>query len=457
MNGGLSANGQAILLLTAPLLVGRSPTSVKPLPLGAYNSLVRHLRDAHMQPADLLHSEGLRELDNSWSRLGIRRTLEDVYRLLDRGFLVAHALERWGARAIWVVTRADDDYPSRLKRKMKGKAPPVLYGCGERGCLDEGGLAVVGSRNVNDELVDYAERIGQLAAEADVPIVSGGARGVDQAAMRGSLKEGGRAVGVLGNGLERAALHRGNREPLMDGRLVMVSSFDPAVRFRGWQAMERNKQIYALADAALVVKSDHGHGGTWTGATEQLDKLGYVPVYVRRGGEPCAGLDALVERDARPWPEPKDPSELQALLCYDESPVSRPIEPTDDLPLFASEHEAGPGVSAVREGVPTESDHKSVSEPGYVSQADGPVPGELPMRLLREMSGEMTRKDILAALGLRSRGNLKERYLDPCLGAGWIEMTTPEKPRSPKQRFRITAAGRAQIRHPPGAMCRTRS
>ena len=314
MNSELSPNAQAILLLTAPLLAGRSRPSVRPLPLGDYNNLVRHLRDTEMRPADLLGSEGLRELDNSWAGLRTKRTLEDVRQLLERGFLLAQALERWSARAIWVVTRPDHDYPDRLRKKMRGKAPPVLYGCGDRAVLDGGGLAVVGSRTVNGKLIEYTERVGRLAAETEVQIVSSGARGVDQAAMPGSLEAGGHAIGVLGNGLERAALNRGNREPLMDGRLVLVSSFDPAVRFRGWQAMERNKQIYALADGALVVNSDLGHGGTWAGATEQLKKLHYVPVYVRSKGERSPGLDELVVRDARRWSEPATPSDFRDIL-----------------------------------------------------------------------------------------------------------------------------------------------
>ncbi len=338
MNGELSQNAQAILLLTAPLLTGGSRPSVRPLPLGAYNELVRHLRDNEMQPADLLDSEGLRELDSSWSALKTRRTLEDVRQLLDRGFLLAQALERWSARAIWVVTRPDDDYPNRLRRNMKGKAPPVLYGCGDRDVMDGGGLAVVGSRRVGEELVAYTERVGQLAAEAEVPIVSGGARGVDQAAMRGSLEGGGHAIGVLGNSLERAALDRGNREPLMDGRLVLVSSFDPAVRFRGWQAMERNKQIYALADAALVVKSDLGHGGTWAGAAEQLGKLRYVQVYVRSNGEPCRGLDALVARGAYRWSEPRTPAELREIASNGASRVPALAGPPQGE-LFPSQRE----------------------------------------------------------------------------------------------------------------------
>jgi len=445
MNGELSQNAQAILLLTAPLLAGGSRPSVRPLPLGDYNNLVRHLHDTEMEPANLLDSEGLRELDSSWSGLGIRRTLEDIRQLLDRGFLLAQALERWSARAIWVVTRPDHDYPNRLRKKMRGKAPPVLYGCGDREALDGGGLAVVGSRKVNEELIAYTEHVGQLAAEAEVPIVSGGARGVDQAAMRGSLEAGGHAIGVLGNNLERAALDRGNREPLMDGRLVLVSSFDPAVRFRGWQAMERNKQIYALADAALVVNSDHGHGGTWAGATEQLGKLRYVPVvYVRSNGEPCRGLDELVARGAVKWSEPRTPAELREIVFDDASPVPAHAG-SPQRELFPYQPEAAQ-VSVVREGEPTMLDERKSAEDDSVPPAGAPVPGKNEMRLLPVMSGEMTRKEIRDALNLRNWRNVKRRYLDPCLDQGWIEMTMPEKPRSPKQRFRITPAGRAWVK-----------
>ena len=444
MNGELSPNAQAILLLTAPLLAGRSRASVTPLPLGDYNNLVRHLRDTEMQPADLLDSEGLRELDNSWSGLRTRRTLEDVRQLLERGFLLAQALERWSARAIWVVTRPDDDYPNRLRKKMRGKAPPVLYGCGDRDALDGGGLAVVGSRRVNEELIEYTERVGQLAAEAEVQIVSGGARGVDQAAMRGSLAAGGHAIGVLGNNLERTALNRGNREPLMDGSLVLVSSFDPAVRFRGWQAMERNKQIYALADAALVVNSDLGHGGTWAGATEQLGKLRYVPVYVRSNGEPCRGLDELVVRGAGTWSEPKTPSDLREILFDDASPDPELAGPPQ-RELFPSEAEAAPRVSAVRESEPTALDEPKIVEDDSESPTKVPVPGKKEMQLLFVMSGEMTRKEIRDALELKSDSYVKQQFRDPCLEKGWIKMTMPEKPSSKKQRFRITPDGRACV------------
>jgi hypothetical protein len=57
--------------------------------------------------------------------------------------------------------------------------------------------------------------------------------------------------------------------------------------------MQRNKLIYALADASLVVNSDLDKGGTWSGAVEQLDRLKFVPVYIRSTGTRSDGLDAL--------------------------------------------------------------------------------------------------------------------------------------------------------------------
>ena len=68
-----------------------------------------------------------------------------------------------------------------------------------------------------------------------------------------------------------------------------------------------------------------------------------------------------------------------------------------------------------------------------------------PERLLRAISAEMSRQELLAALKLRDVGNLRERYLKPCLKGGWIEMTIPDKPSSRNQRFRLTPAGRDHL------------
>lgn len=326
MNNELSANTQAILLLTAPLIAGRNEESAELLKPGEYKKLARHLVEIQRQPADLLS----RNEESILKECQVVADATRLKRLLDRGFLLSQAVEKWRSRAIWVVSRADAAYPRRLKKNLRENAPPLLYGCGDEALLDKGGLAVVGSRNVDDELIEYTERIGRLAAEAGKAVVSGGARGIDQAAMRGALDSDGRVIGVLADKLEQAAMNRDNRNMLMHGQLVLISPYDPAAGFNVGNAMQRNKLIYALADTALVVSSDVNKGGTWSGAVEQLEKLKLVPVYVRPGGGKGSGLEALQKKGALLWPEPNSPRALKEML---ERPVAVKVQEQEELLL----------------------------------------------------------------------------------------------------------------------------
>ena len=186
MSETLSPNTKAILLLTAPLIVGRGkrdePANL--LAPGEYTKLAAYLRETGMQPADLLGSDADQLLSDCHPIVDQDR----LKRLLGRGFLLSQAFERWQTRAIWVLSRADDAYPRKLKARLKKDSPSLLYGCGDREILHSGGLAVVGSRNVSDSLVEYTYGIGNLAARARRTVVSGAARGVDQAAMRAALE-----------------------------------------------------------------------------------------------------------------------------------------------------------------------------------------------------------------------------------------------------------------------------
>ncbi len=332
MTEPLTPNTQAILLLTAPLIAGRGEISRDLLSLGEYNRLALILRQKQKQPADLLTPDAGELIEVCAQPFGRAR----LQTLLGRGFLLSQTVERWSARAIWVISRADSQYPRRLKTRLKEEAPPLLYGCGDIALLEQGGLAVVGSRHVDDQLISYTEKVGRLTAEAHRSIVSGGAKGIDRAAMHGALMAGGDVAGVMADSLEKAVLARDNREPLMDRRLVLISPYDPAAGFNVGHAMQRNKLIYALADAALVVTSDFEKGGTWAGATEQLDRLHFVPVFVRNGADVGKGNSALLNRGGKPWPNPQTGSELgTALAAAAEAIIAEPKQ--DTLPLTLRE------------------------------------------------------------------------------------------------------------------------
>lgn len=329
----LSTNTQAILLLTAPLIVGRTAASSDLLTPGEYKRFARHLREMQRQPADLVlpdAAELLRACDSVVDESRLQR-------LLGRGFQLSQAIEQWQSRAIWVISRADANYPWRLKARLREDSPAVLYGCGDISLLESGGLAVVGSRHADDALIEYAMAIGDLAAKAGRTLVSGGARGIDQAAMRGALAGNGRSIGVLADSLEKTAMSRENRNFLLGEQLLLISPYDPGSGFNVGHAMQRNKLIYALADASLVVSSDINKGGTWAGAVEQLDKYKFMPVHVRATGELSPGIDALLSKGAIPWPEPRDVDTFESI--YEVATPATPLAVSQELapPFKASE------------------------------------------------------------------------------------------------------------------------
>ena len=66
-------------------------------------------------------------------------------------------------------------------------------------------------------------------------------------------------------------------------------------------------------------------------------------------------------------------------------------------------------------------------------------------RLLRVCEGNLLREELQAHLGLKDRKHFRESYLHPALDAGLIEMTIPDKPKSSKQKYRLTTAGQAVV------------
>ena len=319
LTADISADTQAALLLTAPLLAKQRGASPEPLQPSDYRRFTRFLYENGWHLADLLTKDSEDVFLHDRLPLDAGR----LKLLLARGFHLSQVMEQWHSRAIWVIGATDDAYPSRLLRLEK-HAPSVLYGCGDLGLLDQGGLAVVGSRNADEDTLSYTRRVGELAARSEHMLISGGARGVDQAAMRGALEAGGRVLGVLSNDLQRSALHREHRDLLIEGQLLLVSPYDPAAGFNVGNAMHRNKMIYAMADAALVVNSDFQQGGTWAGAVEQLDKLKLVQVYVR--SESGKAFESLIRKGAHLWPDPETPDEFDQALAAESDQQETPVQ-----------------------------------------------------------------------------------------------------------------------------------
>jgi predicted Rossmann fold nucleotide-binding protein DprA/Smf involved in DNA uptake len=221
--------------------------------------------------------------------------------LLDRGAALALIVEKWERSGLWVISRSDACYPERLKKYLGQTAPPLLYGVGSKELPNRGGLVVVGSRERSEEDGEFARRIGEHCAEEGIAIISGAAKGIDREAMSGALESGGWALGVLAEGLARTATSGQYRSGLVSDRLALLSPYDPDSRWFAYAAMDRNKLLYGLGDAALVVASSAETGGTWAGATEAL-RHGRVKVFVKSTGAVAPGNPRLLRMGGRAFP-----------------------------------------------------------------------------------------------------------------------------------------------------------
>ncbi len=300
MHPPLSTDALAVFALTAGWSASGKPSDepgdrLTPLTPREWARLAATLESLGATPSSLLNRSA-HEVDHLVEGSAI--SAEAVIRLAARASALAMEAERLQSRGIWLLSIADEAYPARLSSRLQASAPPILYGAGDHSLLDRGGLAIVGARDADEVALSFASDAAAALARSGQQVVSGGAKGIDAAAMNSAADAGGTVVGVIADSLERKARSSAIRELISEERLVLLSSYGSDVPFSVGTAMGRNRLIYCLADAALVISSAEGEGGTWAGATEAL-KARWVPVYARTGVGSPAGNAALVRLGAR--------------------------------------------------------------------------------------------------------------------------------------------------------------
>lgn len=283
----------AVGLLTTRLAMSQS-SEVRPLGPTAWASLRSRLTAAGETPSALVGLDAFSIatlLDLPHDRaVGLAE-------LLARAGQLSFELERLQGRGIWLLSREDEEYPEALTRRLGDKSPPVLFGAGEVSMLSDKGVGIVGSRDADEAALDFTQHFAAWVVRGELAVVSGAARGVDSMAMRAAFDAGGRVIGVVADSLEQRIRDAETRRAVAEGQAVLVSPYGPATPFSIGAAMGRNKLIYCLSDAVLVVAATKGSGGTWAGAEEAL-KAHWVPVIVRPSDNPTLADQALTAMGA---------------------------------------------------------------------------------------------------------------------------------------------------------------
>lgn len=302
-----------------------SPSATtKPLTTGEWNKLAQWLATIGRQPGFLLW---LSDDDPAWEDATLPVVKERLVQLMAQSSLVSLALEELEHRGLWARTRIDEDYPPRWRERLKPTAPPVVFGAGNRNLLLQPTVAIVGSRDVGEQLQELARTLGSLCAHARLTAISGGARGTDRLAMNGAATDaGGSVVGVVSGDLDRLSRQKEIRLLIQDDRLCLVSQVHPYAGFSIGNALGRNKLIYGLADAAIIVSATEGKGGTWAGAMENL-RHGWTPLLIWAGAGAPTGNHVLLREGGTGFDQmPTDGDELAALVTR--ATTTRTTSPT---------------------------------------------------------------------------------------------------------------------------------
>ena len=172
-----------------------------------------------------------------------------------------------------VIPINSSEYSKTLKQNLKvSYSPPVLYVKGNKQVMQEKSIAIVGSRNADDVSLEFADNIAKLASKQYKVIASGFAKGVDKQALDSALKYKGQSIIVLPQGILtfQSGIKKYYKQ-IVEGDVLVVSTFHPKAPWSVSLAMARNPIIYGFAKEIYVAQSDN-KGGTYSGVVDGLKK-----------------------------------------------------------------------------------------------------------------------------------------------------------------------------------------
>ncbi len=169
------------------------------------------------------------------------------------------------------LTLVDPLYPESLKKIAK--PPFVLFYRGDIACIQDMNHCVsyVGSRDSSPYGEKMAKELVSGIAKKGFTIVSGMARGIDGVATKAALDSGGKAVGVLGCGIDLAypASHQDLYDRLSKEGLLL-SEYPPGVKPERDHFPARNRIIAGLSRLTIVGEASL-HSGTLLTVGHALD------------------------------------------------------------------------------------------------------------------------------------------------------------------------------------------
>lgn len=256
---------RGFLLLTSHL----GDPACKPLTVAQFRTLFNRMRT--MAKPDEKRDLSLRDLQ----ALGYNQEAANhILMLLSRQEQLDYYVNQAAKWDCYPITRISKLYPMALRQRLGQDCPGCLWAKGDSSLLSRPAVALVGSRDLYPENRAFAQEAGRQTALQGYVLVSGNARGADQAAQESCLHHGGQVISIVADSLAKCKDRPGILYLSEDG-------FDAG--FSSLRALSRNRLIHTMAALTLVSQCSCGKGGTWSGTTQNL-RHNWSPVFCFQDG-----------------------------------------------------------------------------------------------------------------------------------------------------------------------------
>ena len=208
-----------------------------------------------------------------------------------------------------------NDYPEQLMNIYD--YPYILYYKGKLPQAHVPTIAIVGARNCTEYGRTIADMLAKCFADMGIQVISGMALGIDAAAQKGAIKNGGYSLAVLGCGVD-ICYPRTNIELYthLNDCGGIISEYPPGTAPRAGLFPMRNRIISAMADALVVVEARQKSGSLIT-ADQALEQNRDVYVVPGRIGDALSeGCLKLIKEGAQVITSPMDIMATKSIELY---------------------------------------------------------------------------------------------------------------------------------------------
>ena len=207
-----------------------------------------------------------------------------ILHLLSQEDVLEHYINRGKGQNCVPVTRISENYPRLLRYRLGPDSPGCLWAKGDLSLFNTPAIALVGSRDLRESNRQFAEEVGIQSARQGLTLVSGNARGADQAAQNACLRAGGRVISIVADELAK--------HPMQEN-ILYVSEDGFSEAFSAQRAISRNRCIHALGRMVFVAQASLQKGGTWDGTVKNLRHGWSSIACFRDGSEAMAELEQM--------------------------------------------------------------------------------------------------------------------------------------------------------------------